>query len=37
MAGDKFDLDDLSFEEVTFKKEHLIIIISGISLFAFII
>ncbi len=37
MPDDKFDLDDIKFEAIELKKEHLIIILTGISLFAFII
>lgn len=37
MSDDKFILDDISFEKVRFKKEHLIIIFTGVGLFAFII
>lgn len=37
MPDDDFALDDLSFEKVNFKKEHLMVMIMGIGLFAFII
>lgn len=37
MSDDKFILDDVSFEKVKFKKNHLIIIFTGVGLFAFII
>jgi uncharacterized ion transporter superfamily protein YfcC len=37
MPDDEFIIDDLSFEEINFNKRHLLIILTGISLFAFII
>lgn len=37
MPDDNFNIDDLTFEEIHFTKRHLIIIITGILLFAFII
>jgi uncharacterized ion transporter superfamily protein YfcC len=37
MAGDKFELEDIEFEKIDFTKEHLLIIVLGASLFAFII
>jgi uncharacterized ion transporter superfamily protein YfcC len=37
MPDDDFKVEDLSFEEINFNKRHLVIIITGITLFAFII
>jgi uncharacterized ion transporter superfamily protein YfcC len=37
MPEDEFSLDDISFEKVDFNKKHLMIMIVGITLFAFII
>jgi len=37
MPEDEFSLDDVSFEKIDFNKKHLIIMIVGITLFAFII
>jgi len=37
MPDDEFSLDDISFEKVDFNKKHLMIMIVGITLFAFII
>ncbi len=37
MPEDDFSLDGLSFEKIKFQRKHLIIILTGVSLFAFII
>ncbi len=37
MPDDDFSLSDISFEKVKFTKEHLMVMIMGIGLFAFII
>ncbi|MCB0750722.1 MAG: YfcC family protein, partial [Ignavibacteriae bacterium] len=37
MADDEFNLDDITFDKIEFKKEHFIILLVGVVLFAFII
>jgi uncharacterized ion transporter superfamily protein YfcC len=37
MADDDFSLDGISFDKIEFTKKHLLILLTGISLFAFII